>query len=203
MATIYYRGTRAEAERLIRSIPAIMAGLAPDPLAIAQAVQLACGVELLSKIQEAFVAKSRREPSEDGIEWPELAPSTIARKLAKANKAQKRGAATQYAAQVPILIDEGLMLRSFGPGVFDLTSYGAAPDFQIFDRIPGRVIVGTNRYPQHHTGIPGRLPARHLWPPDGNLPEAWWADIQEVGVNELYVALIHVFSGGGQLSPLV
>ncbi len=207
MATVYTRATRAEVETLIRSIPSLLVGLAPDPLGVAQAVQLACGVELLTHIQQSFVKKSRREPSDDGIVWPELAPVTIARKLAKAHKAEKgrkkadRGK-NPHLDEVPILIDTGLMLRSFSPGVFDLHSYGPKADFQIFDRLPGRVIVGTNRYPQHHTGIPGRLPKRELWPSDGNLPAVWWEDIGEVSIDALQAALIHILSGGGQVSPV-
>src|SRR5882672_10150536 len=138
MATIYTRCTRAEVERLIRSIPQIMAGLAPDPYGIAQAVQLACGVELLTHIQTCFIQKSRREPSDDGITWPELSPRTIAEKLEKAHKAEKgrkkadRGK-NPHLDEVPILIDTGQMLRSLSPGVFDFTSYGPPADFQIFD----------------------------------------------------------------------
>ena len=196
--TVYTRMTRPEVERLIRSLPRLLSGLDPDPLGIAESVQLACGVELLSKIQTAFLAKSRREPSEDGIVWPPLSERTIAARMER-GRAPGNTLDPEEAGLYDILRDTGLMFRSLSPGVFSFDSAAPGAEFQIFDRLPGRVIVGTNRYPQHHTGIPGKLPKRELWPSDGNLPEAWWVDIVEVSVDALYTGLIFVLSGGGRI----
>ncbi len=75
------------------------------------------------------------------------------------------------ARSVEILRDTGELFRSFSPGVEDVPS-GA--DGQIFETPTGKVIVGTNKKPWHHTGAPPHLPARPNWPLDGVLPDVWW-----------------------------
>lgn len=72
---------------------------------------------------------------------------------------------------VDVLRDTGELFRSFSPGVEDRPSRA---DGQVFQTTPGRVIVGTNKKPWHHAGIPGRLPSRPFWPLDNTLPDAWW-----------------------------
>lgn len=74
--------------------------------------------------------------------------------------------------QVDILRDTGELLRSISPGV------NTKPDGQILlTEIPGKIVVGTNKKPWHHRGVPGRLPARPLWPLSGDIPDAWWEGI--------------------------
>lgn len=70
---------------------------------------------------------------------------------------------------VDILRDTSKLFNSFSPGVH--------AEGQIFRTPPGRVIVGTNQRVWHHEGVPGKLPARPFFPPDGNLPESWWRTI--------------------------
>lgn len=96
--------------------------------------------------------------------------------------------------QVETLRDTGELLRSLSPGVEDRPS-GA--EGQVFRTEPGRVIVGTNKKPWHHRGIPGRLPARHLWPPDGDLPPAWWEALLGVAQRGTLRALVLVLQRYG------
>lgn len=55
-----------------------MAGREPDFQGLARGVQLRIALKLLSKIQQAFIKKSRGEVSDDGITWPPLLRSTVA-----------------------------------------------------------------------------------------------------------------------------
>lgn len=206
MTTVYYSGTRADVRRVLIQVIQIAAGTGTDTLAVRQAVQYRMGNALLSKIQQAFIVKSRGGTDECGIKWPPLAPSTIRRRLAKTDFAglqkkvkkaktkaerEQAKAVMEAALNVDILRDTGLMLRSFSAGV-DAAESGAA--FQIFVSGPGSVIVGTNRYPWHHLGVAGRLPARNLWPPDGRLPGEWWDAIRGAGVRGFAAVLVMAFS---------
>lgn len=253
MPTVSFNGSREDLRRLLRSVPAIFAGRAPDPLGIAKGLQLRLGVQLLSLIQTAFVEKSRGGMGSDGIQWPPLSPSTIAarcrgpadkkavrvsnrlsttlsQKAAQARKIEKevrteearlrakfglptgqaRGLARANveararrqvglgtikgvlaSRDVDILRDTGELLRSFSPGIEDVPS-GA--DGQVFNTPPGRVIVGTNKKPWHNKGGPN-LPARHYWPPDGNLPTAWWNALLAVGQRGILRAVVLLVTG--------
>lgn len=73
-----FRGTTPEVKAILKSIPAILAGHAPDPHGIARAVQLRVGVAALSQIQQDFLIKCRGGAGADGITWPPLKRSTIA-----------------------------------------------------------------------------------------------------------------------------
>jgi len=77
--------------------------------------------------------------------------------------------------QVEILRDTGLLLNSLSPGITIAE--------QVFRVLPGEVIVGTSRKgaASHHTGIPGRLPQRRLWPEPSRWPSSWWLDLAEQG----------------------
>jgi hypothetical protein len=75
---------------------------------------------------------------------------------------------------VLILRDTGELLNSFSPGVD-----GPGPG-GILRTPSGRIIVGTSKKPWHHAGTKN-LPARPYWPPDGNLPQSWWATISGAG----------------------
>lgn len=229
-ATVTIRSSRADVRRTVRQTVAALAG-GPDPGGVARGLQLRLGVALLSKVQQAFIVKSRGGVGEDGIQWQPLKRATIAQRRTSAGERKALGitgkrvrglltadedkrwrrifatrksyfmakfglsdaAASERAAkiawatlkaegaktklevlgnrQVDILRDTGELFRSLSPGV-DATPSGA--DGQIFETPPGQVIVGTNKKPWHHTGIPGKLPARPLWPTDGRLPVAWW-----------------------------
>lgn len=74
------------------------------------------------------------------------------------------------ARQVEVLRDTGELFKSLSPGIENNPSH--APG-QIFETPPGRVIVGTNKKPWHHTTSgQGRLPRRPFWP-DRGIPPAW------------------------------
>lgn len=209
MPTIYFRGTRADVRRIIQQAIRIATATGQDTLGVRQAVQYRMGNALLSKVQQAFVVKSRGGTDEAGIKWPPLARSTIQRRLAKTDfaglqrkvknakskEAKKRAQAVlDMAHDVDILRDTGLMLRSFSPGVEDGTSAAA---FQVIKAEPGLIIIGTNRYPWHHKGSKKtNLPARNLWPVDGRLPETWWMAIRGAGVRGFAAVLALALSAG-------
>ena len=88
---IVYLGTPAEAREALRELPAILAGRLPDPMGVAQAVQLRCGVALLSEVQRAFITKSRGGVGSDGIRWPPLQPQTIANRRATSEELRTLG----------------------------------------------------------------------------------------------------------------
>lgn len=243
-ATVTFHGSRADVEAIVARLPAILAGT--DPVAADQVEQILLrgGVALLSKIQQAFIVKSRGGTDEAGISWPPLKRATIAgrrittaekratgvtgrrerglltpaenrrwRKYyatalawlrlslpegeAKARAAQiawtklkKEGAVTRLALfggrQVDMLRDTGELFRSLSPGV-------GADAGQILDGKPGRIIVGTNKKPWHHAGIPGKLPSRPFWPVDGTLPESWWDAVRDAigrGLVELVLDVV-------------
>ena len=76
--TVYFRGSRDEARRIIRGLGPILSGRSPDPLGIAQGVFLAVGFAVLSDVKADFVRKSRGETGEDGVKWPPLSPAYLA-----------------------------------------------------------------------------------------------------------------------------
>lgn len=78
MATASYTGTRQDLRAVLQKLPQILAGAAPDPWGIVRGIQLLLGVALLSKIQTAFIVKSRGGVGSDGIKWPPLKRETIA-----------------------------------------------------------------------------------------------------------------------------
>lgn len=247
---VVYAGTLDEARRYLESLPAILAGKVPDPFGVARAVQLRCGVALLSEVQRAFITKSRGGVGSDGIRWVPLKPETIARRRTtreerralgirrgkrpsltpeqdrrwrqvysrvlrrsaldmQPREARARAAAIAWATvkdegartklqllgsrQVDILRDTSALFRSFSPGVDDKPS-GA--EGQVFETPPGRVIVGSNVKPWHHTGDPERnLPARPFWPLDGMIPDRWRASINRAAATGVLVAIRMMFGG--------
>jgi hypothetical protein len=250
---IVYLGSMDDARRELEALPAILAGRVPDPMGVARAVQLRCGVALLSEIQRAFITKSRGGVGSDGIKWAPLKPETIARRRTTAGELRQLGirrrgsrpsltaaqdlrwrqvfgrvfrrasldmderAAKGVAAaiawqtvktegaktklellggrQVDILRDTGVLFRSLSPGVDDKPS-GA--DGQVFETPAGRVIVGTNVKPWHHTGNPETgLPARPLWPTDGSIPERWRGSINRAAATGVLMAIRMAFGGNG------
>lgn len=253
MPTVTFRGSRQDLRNLLRSIPRALSGQG-DPFQIARSIQLRAGVALLSKIQQAFIVKSRGGVGDDGIKWPPLKRETIAQRrttvterrqlgisgtrvrglltssqdkrwrkifasrLAKLRTMMDEGEARATAAriawavlksegaqtklavlgsrQVDILRDTGELFRSLTPGVEDKPANGA--DGQIFQVPPGRVIVGSNKKPQHHRGIPGKLPARPFWPLDNKLPDAWADAIKKAILRGMAQAVIIAVTRGSR-----
>ena len=71
---------RDEVERLLRSLPAILAGRAPDPYGLARGFRLRMAFMFLSLVREAYIVKSRGGTDECGIKWPKLSPEYLAYK---------------------------------------------------------------------------------------------------------------------------
>lgn len=86
MAPVVFHGTRDQLRTLLRGLGAVLAGKAPDPLGIARGLQLRLGVALLSKVQQAFVVKSRGGTGDDGITWPKMKPASIAARRTSAGE---------------------------------------------------------------------------------------------------------------------
>lgn len=207
MSTIIFRGTRAEFHALIRQLPAVLAGRAPDPLGVARGVQLRLGVALLGQVQASFINLSRTlyDPA-TGIHWKPLKPETIARRKRSAGDRKAAGKVIRSAkagggkrpTQVQLygarptsaLFDTGRLFRSLSAGVEDRPSN--APE-QIFRMTPGRVIVGTKcpYASAHQNGNPSKgLPARPFFPPDKKIPVAWWLAIAKAAVRGIERAII-------------
>ena len=91
--------------------------------------------------------------------------------------------------KVEILRDTGLLLNSLSPGT------GSAE--QVFRVGGGAVIIGTNREgaAAHHSGIPGRLPQRRLWPSVDRWPQSWWGDILDAAKQVVFDLAMQLIRG--------
>jgi hypothetical protein len=78
MATVYFRGSREQAQQLARRLALILTGREPDTQHIARGVYLTLGFAALSDIKADFIVKARGGTGEDGNKWRPLKPSTIA-----------------------------------------------------------------------------------------------------------------------------
>lgn len=78
MASVQFRGSRAELSGVIEQLQAVLAGDAPDRHGIAKGFFGAIGLAALSDVKDAFVIKAKGGTDELGIKWKPLAPSTIA-----------------------------------------------------------------------------------------------------------------------------
>lgn len=157
--------------------------------------------------KEAGLTRANRNrgllTAEENRQWKQLFVSKLARlRLDMPDKDAKGiaaahawtvlkylGAKTKLAVfgnrKVDILRDTGELLRSFSPGVAD---HPSGAEGQVF-RLEGNVVaVGSNKKPQHHKGIPGKLPARPFWPLDDVIPEPWWPAIRIAAVNGMHTA---------------
>lgn len=182
--TVSFQGSRDDLRRSLQRLPQILSGRAPDPHGLARGLQLRLGTALLSKVQQAFITKARGGTGDDGIKWEPLKYATI--------RARRKGKSEdKVTAQVEILRDTGELFRSLSPGVEATPSN--APG-QVFAVPPGRVIVGTNKKPWHHRGVPGKLPARPLWPKQ--LPDAWWRAIMGAYRRGLVKMLVELLTRG-------
>ncbi len=80
MATVYFRGTRADITRIALQLAAVLAGRAPDTHGVARGFMLTLGFAALADIKEAYLVKASGGTDDNGIRWPPLAPATIARR---------------------------------------------------------------------------------------------------------------------------
>ncbi len=90
---LVYNGSRDDLMRLLRQFPALFAGKMHGSLDVAKGLQLRVGVALLSKVQQAFIVKSRGGTGEDGIRWPPMKPASIAQRRTSAAERKSLGIA--------------------------------------------------------------------------------------------------------------
>lgn len=76
--TVYVRARQDEIEKVLASLPQVLAGDAPDPTGLATGIQLPIGTQALSLIKDDFVIKSRGGTGAGGDTWAPLSPKTIA-----------------------------------------------------------------------------------------------------------------------------
>ena len=247
MITIAWQTGDDKIDRLLSAVPGMLSGSVQDTLNLRQIVLLRGAVALMSKVQQAFIVKSRGGVGEDGIRWKPLKRETIAQRRttvkerraagvggkryrglltaaqnrrwarifatrvawlrakglseadAKARAAQiawatlkNEGAQTKLGLfggrTVDTLRDTGELLRSLTPGTGNRPS--GSPG-QICTAVPGRIVIGTNKKPWHHAGVPGKLPARPLWP--DKIPDPWWDAVHDA----IRAGLIEIFRAVG------
>lgn len=89
--TVRFRGTSAEARAMLRELPAVLSGRAPDRYGVADGILLRGAVALLSQIKQAFLVKTRGGTDAAGITWPPLSPATIAARRTTAAERKRLG----------------------------------------------------------------------------------------------------------------
>ena len=99
MTTVRASADADALQRLVESLPGILAGTAPDPWGIRRKVLDRANAVLLERVRQAFVAKSKGLRGDDGIRW---AP----RKSGKGDLLRKSG--KLLASIVPLPADLGL-----------------------------------------------------------------------------------------------
>lgn len=161
-----WRGTRAGLHAALRKLPAVLAGVEPDPHGLSRIFLAEVGDAVLEEIRAAFVVKSRGGTGSDGIRWQDLKESTLERRRRKGIDHDRR------------LEETGALLASLTPGTGDPDA--ARPANQVFDIEPGGVTVGTQdeKASKHQDGW-ANVPARPIVPEDGSLPAAWEREVEE------------------------
>ena len=91
MQRVVFRGSRDQLRKLLASAPRILAGRAADPNGIGRGLCLRLGVALLSKVQQAFIVKSRGGTGDDGIKWKPMKPASIAQRRTTAGERKQLG----------------------------------------------------------------------------------------------------------------
>lgn len=204
MPTVVFRGTRDEAVELVRLLPQLLSGRVPDTLGVTRAVWFRLANAVLSQVYQEFITLSRRGVSRDGRQWAELAPATIARRLYKEIRAQRRKRRKQrgkpapdqpHAGQFDIGRDTARMLRSLAAGVEDRPP--ANPETVVEVNGP-TLLVGSNvpYLEWFHRGRPGKQPARPVVPADGLIPEAWLPAMYAAALRGLTAALMYLMTRG-------
>lgn len=86
MITCIYHGNRSGFFQLVNQLASGVAGQGPLAGEITRGIQMRMGVALLSKVQQAFIVKSRGGVGSDGIRWKPLSPRTIAARRVSATE---------------------------------------------------------------------------------------------------------------------
>jgi hypothetical protein len=142
--------TKTEAIRLaLVKLPGILSGRLADVNGIGADYRGRVANGLFALFQADFRVKSRGGTGIDGIKWPRLAPSTIARK-------------SRPPENLYILAETADLFRSLTPGKNGMAS-GRKGQIIRFQASRGVLQVGTKEKPWHHRGAKN-LPKRALWP---------------------------------------
>lgn len=164
-------------------IPQVLAGHYHDPLDLNKLFWGFVGNAVLKLVREAYEVKRHGGRGSDGIQWQPLAEATLAK---------RRG---QGRFDEEILIETERILASLRPGVAERIA--GHPD-QVFRIVPGGVKVGTAvPYADRHQEGAEYLPARPIVPPDGLLPPAWQAPIEEAMEAGLVAVIERICAAGG------
>ncbi len=190
-----FRGTKAQLRGFLTRLPRMLAGTLPDETdGGVRAFWVRAGLAALAVIRDAYVVKARGGTDASGLKWPELAESTITRRLRKAGlpsrwRAMKnvqsaygtvartgrgwkkleraKATAAKSFGPVEILRDTDRLFNSLGPQLVKNLD-------QVFQVNPGSVSVGTNvEYGAYHHNGTSRIPQRRLWPDWDQWPTEW------------------------------
>lgn len=179
-----FKGTKSALVRSLKLIPSVLAGHHPDALGIAPVFFGHVGNTVLRLISEDFEARLAGGAAKDGSTWAPLAEATIA-------KRRREGRSDDE-----ILIESRSLLASLRPG---LEHYAAGIAGQVFDIAPGSVTVGSQvEYADfHQRGVPGKLPARPIVPPTGDIPAAWEPELSRSCEEAMTRVIEMVVNAGG------
>jgi hypothetical protein len=147
MVSMRVKARRADVKRVLRTLPAVLAGKSSDPTGLARALSLRLGMTALAFVKQAFVEKASGRADESGLKWKPLAPSTIAGRRKGPN-----------AGTVQIGRDTGILMNSLSPGASD----------NVLEARPGLASVGTSvPYAEFFHA------ERPLWPAPDKWPKRW------------------------------
>jgi hypothetical protein len=170
-----FRGTRRRLIDSLKRIPAVLAGTHPDALGIREAFWGHVGDEVFRLTRDDFRAKALGGAGRDGEQWAPLAEATLERR-------RRAGRADD-----DILVETLRTLASL---------YRDAPEGFVRPE-PGGATIGISvpyaRF--HQTGVPGRLPARPIFPKD--IPDGWLADFERALEEALTKVIEMVVANGG------
>ena len=169
--TLHLRTSKAELQAALAKLPAILAGKEPDPTGLAQGIPLAVGIEALSIIRTAFIAKSRGGTDEAGESWAPLSKKYLAYGRRHPGLNRKRGAAAKKGRASRPLLTEAQNQRwkqlyagklrqlaraaggsvATGPSA-DIKGHAAAYAWLIVKAEGGKTILGTYGDAPHEIG---------------------------------------------------
>lgn len=197
MKEVVITASRSSVQKLLRQLQNLSSGSSE----MGKAILIRMGLAALDKIHHDFADKADGGGGALSQPWKPLAPSTIAKRRAKAVKG-KRGRRRQEAgdAKIQILRDTGLLFNSLSPGIPGAASHHmpSRKARQVFRLNPGSVTIGTNRVGAiyHHEGRFPPLPQRRLWPAPEDWPKNWWSEILQQGREGLLEVAQTILSRG-------
>ena len=179
VARIRSRIPRAEALKLVRELPGVLAGKLPDRYELGQSFRARLGAETLRLIYTAFQAKARGNTDVLSEQWAPLKPSTV--------KEKKRLGLSDYRARL-INRRSDRLISSLKPAPLSGRHY-RPPEDQVFDVDGPFVIVGTS---VPYAKFVHRK--RPLWPKAMRLKD-WTLQAVRAGRNEVLAVLTRRIGG--------